>query len=165
MKRMFVILSIVLLAGCHSIPTTIDTSKTDELAIDVMAGQTEIASTAKDVQSSIETVKVITDESKVTGEIPKEKIPLVIKAIDNSSELISILNEQIKNQSNKIAESEKSRINDNKKHSDIIVKFSEQIDALKRKASFRGKVVIILSSTLAIISICGIIYIVIKIKT
>ena len=159
-----IFLASILFVGCHSLPISVDTSKTDLLALDVVTTQTEIASTGKEVQASIEAVKVITDEAKATGEIQKDKTEVVIKYVDKSASLIASLNQQIKKQTEQIANSEKSRITDNKNNSDLVLKFSEQVASLKRKVSFRGNVIVILSSTLAIISICGIIYVVIKIK-
>lgn len=159
---MFIILSIVLLAGCLSVPATIDTSKTDTLAVDVMKAQTEIVSTGKDLQASIETVKVITDEAKTTGEIQKYQVQTVIKYVDNSAMQIEKLNIQIQDQTKNIAELEQSRIKDNTDFGKELSELTKNNQELKQKVSFRGKVIFILSSTLAIISVCGIVIAYIK---
>ena len=110
MKRLWLL--IPLLVSCASSPSIVDTSTTDRLSVDVALGQTEITATGKDLQASIESVKVITDEAKQTGIIRDTET--VIQYVDKSAGQITELNKHIKDQSNRIAEQEKSRI-DNRK--------------------------------------------------
>lgn len=156
------LLLIPLIISCKTAPTIIDTPKTDLKAVDVMQAQTEIVSTGKDLQSSIATIKVITDEAKSTGEIPKEKVQTVIKYVDNSAMQIEKLNIQIQDQTKNIAELEQSRIQDNSIFVTELSKRNTENQKLKQKVSFRGKVIIFLSSTLAFISVCGIVIAYIK---
>jgi len=160
LKRYLLLMPFII--SCRTVPTIIDTPETDLKSVSVMQAQTEIVSTGKDLQSSIATIKVITDEAKSTGEIPKEKVQTVIKYVDNSAMQIEKLNIQIQDQTKNIAELEQSRIKDNTDFGKELSELTKNNQELKQKVSFRGKVIFILSSTLAIISVCGIVIAYIK---
>jgi hypothetical protein len=160
LKRYLLLMPFII--SCRTVPTIIDTPETDLKSVSVMQAQTEIVSTGKDLQASIESVKVITDEAKTTGEIQKYQVQTVIKYVDNSAMQIEKLNIQIQDQTKNIAELEQSRIKDNTDFGKELSELTKNNQELKQKVSFRGKVIFILSSTLAIISVCGIVIAYIK---
>lgn len=124
-----------LFAGCASAPSIIDTSKTDLLGVDVMQTQTDIAVSGKDIASTIDDLKVITDSAKETGEIPKEKVVKVIEYVDRSASQVKTLNETISKHTGQITSLEKSRITDNANASKVIAEKQTEIDKQKIKAS------------------------------
>lgn len=101
--------------SCKSVPP-VDTSHTDKQFIEVVKAQTEVITTGKDVESTIGDIKTITDDAKVSGEIPKEKVITLIKYVDQSAEQIKQHNEKVKELNKEIITLEESRINDNKEH-------------------------------------------------
>lgn len=123
-----------ILGSCRTMPD-IDTSKTDFIGIDIMQTQTEIAISGKDLASTIDNIKVITDETKISGEISKDKIVKVIECIDRSSIQVKTMNETIAKQTGQIASLEKSRISDNANASKVIADKQNEIDNTKIKAS------------------------------
>lgn len=123
-----------ILGSCRTVPA-IDTSKTDLLGIDVMQTQTEIATSGKDLESTIDDIKAITDDAKVTGDIPKEKVVKVIEYVDKSASQVKALNEMISKQTGKISTLEKSRITDNADSSKAIADKQNEVDKAKIKAS------------------------------
>ena len=160
LKRYLLLIPFII--SCKTAPVIFDTHETDLKSFDVIQAQNEITSTGNELQSSIATVKVITDEAKSTGDIPKEKVQTVIKYVDNSAMQIEKLNIQIQDQTKNIAELEQSRIKDNTTFGKELSELTKNNQELKQKVSFRGKVIFILSSTLAIISVCGIVIAYIK---
>lgn len=156
------LLLLPLLVSCASHPSIVDTSTTDRLSVDIALGQTEITATGKDLQSSIESVKVITDEAKHTGIIRDTET--VIKYVDKSSGQISELNKQIKEQSERIADQEKSRIDDRQEYAENISMISADRDKWKSISAERLNKIIILSSALAIAGLYAIIKMYLKLK-
>ena len=160
MNRLWLL--IPLLVSCASSPSIVDTSTTDRLSVDVALGQTEITATGKDLQSSIESVKVITDEAKQTGIIRDTET--VIQYVDKSAGQITELNKHIKDQSNRIAEQEKSRIDNRKEYADNMSVISADRDKWKGISAERLNKIIILSSALAIAGLYAIIKTYLKLK-
>ena len=135
MRKLLLVLfvSLLVLTGCTTI-APIDTSKTDGAYVDVIDAQTEVIISGKDVESSIDGIKVITDGAKESGIITKDKTVTLIKYVDRSAEQIKAHNETIKVLSGKISTLEKSRIDDNKKASGIISGLQKDLDKAKAKA-------------------------------
>lgn len=127
------------LGSCRTVPNILDTTKTDLIAVDVMQTQTEIVSTGKDIEATISDIKTITDDAKVTGEIPKEKVVKVVEYVDRSASQVKTLNETISKQTVQITVLEKSRITDNQDSSKLIAEKQTEIDKQKIKASIYFK--------------------------
>ena len=123
-----------ILGSCRTVPA-IDTSKTDLLGVDVMQTQTEIVFTGKDLESTIDDIKTLTDDAKVTGEIQKDKVIKVVEYVDKSVVQVKALNEMISKQTGQISTLEKSRITDNSVASKAIADKQGEIDKEKIKAS------------------------------
>ena len=120
--------------SCQTV-TPIDTSKTDVLFVDVIETQTEVVSTGNNIANTIGDIKAITDDAKVTGEIPKEKVVTLIKYVDQSEEQIKAHNAVVKTLTGKITELERLRIADNSNASKAIADKQGEIDKEKIKAS------------------------------
>lgn len=129
-----VLLCLFAFNSCRTV-TSIDTSKTDEKFIDVIDSQTEVITSGKEIENTIDDIKVITDDAKATGEIPKDKVHTIIKYVDLSSEQIKDHNEKIKVLIGKITDLERSRITDNLEASKLIADKQTEIDKSKIKAS------------------------------
>ena len=139
MRKLLIILACLFaLVGCTTV-APIDTSKTDGAYVDVIDAQTEVIISGKDVESIIEGIKVITDDAKVSGEIPKDKTVTLIQYVDRSAAQIKAHNETVKVLSGKISTLEKSRIDDNKKSSGIISGLQKDLDKAKAKAGIYFK--------------------------
>ena len=121
-------------SSCRTVPS-IDTSKTDLIGVDVMQTQTEIATSGKDLATTIDDIKAITDDAKVSGEISKEKVIKVVEYVDKSAGQVKALNETIAKQTGQISTLEKSRITDNSVASKAIADKQGEIDREKTKAS------------------------------
>lgn len=94
MERVIIISALsILLTGCATAP----------VPVLVNATQTEIASTGATVAGDIATVKEITDVAKITGEIPKESVPTVIKYVDKAHDDVAELNKLIEKQTKNIS--------------------------------------------------------------
>ena len=147
MKRLL-FLSCLLISSCKTMPVVIDTIETDKIATDTIVS-------GKDLETTINDIKVITDYAKQTGEIKQpEKI---IEYVDKASGQVAQLN-------GKILDLERSRKYDNKKHAEIIASFSAQIAELKEQVVRRGNMITILGAILALFVICGILLVIAKLK-
>ena len=121
-------------SSCRTVPS-LDTSKTDLAGIEVMEMQTDIAVSGKDLASTIDDIKAITDDAKDSGELPKEKVIKVVEYVDKSATQVKALNETIAKQTGQITALEKSRITDNSAASKAIAEKQGEIDREKIKAS------------------------------
>ena len=147
MKRLL-FLSCLLISSCKTMPVVIDTIETDKIATDTIVS-------GKDLETTINDIKVITDYAKQTGEIKQpEKI---IEYVDKASGQVAQLN-------GKIFDLENSRKDDNKKHAEIIASFSAQVAELKEQLSSSQQKVIILGAIVALFLICSILIIIGKLK-
>lgn len=129
------IVSVFILASCHTVPVALDTLKTDKLFVDVIDTQSKVVDTGNEVASTIDKVKDITDDAKTTGEIPKEKVVTLIKYVDQSSEQMKAHNATVTDLTSKITALERSRISDNEDASKVIASKQNEIDKEKIKAS------------------------------
>ena len=145
--------------ACRTLPS-VDTSKTDGLFVDVIDTQTKVVDTGNDVEKTIVNIKVITDDAKGTGEIPKDKIVTLIKYVDHSSEQIKAHNEIVKDLTGKITELEKSRQEDNGKYAKQIDDMSKNINKLK---PFRSRF-FVASGVILLLVLAIAVYIVLKVK-
>jgi malonyl CoA-acyl carrier protein transacylase len=136
----YIFLAVIFLSSCSTVPHGGVTS-----AVDIMEAQTVITGTATELSASIEAVKTITDETKRSGEIPKEKTREVIKYIDLSSSLVASLKEELSGQTARVAEFERRRIEDNAKYESSIDDLTSKNASLKEKLSARLVVILILS--------------------
>lgn len=121
-------------SSCRTVPA-LDTSKTDLAGIEVMKTQTDIAVSGKDLASTIDDIKAITDSAKKSGELSKDKVIKVVEYVDRSSSQVKELNETITKQTGQISTLEKSRITDNSVASKAIADKQSEIDKAKIKAS------------------------------
>jgi len=121
--------------GCRTCPASVDTTKTDTLQTEIAQTQTDLTDTGKDTETTITIIKTITDDAKVTGEIPKEKVVTLIKYVDQSAAQIKAHNEIIAGLNKQITAYNKSRISDNLSASLIIADKENKYHAEKNKSS------------------------------
>lgn len=148
-------LCIVAFSSCRTVPS-LDTSKTDLAGIEVMETQTDIAVSGKDLASTIDDIKTITDNAKETGDLSKDKVIKVVEYVDKSAVQVKALNETIAKQTGQISTLEKSRITDNSVASKAIADKQGEIDREKIKASIFFRWALI--STVIAIVLAGILW-------
>lgn len=140
MRKLLLVLfvSLLVLTGCTTV-APIDTSKTDGAYVDVIDAETEVIISGKDVESTIAGIKVITDDAKVSGEIPKDKTVMLIQYVDRSATQIKEHNDKIKVLASNIAMLEKSRVADKAIYSKVIAVCQKDLDKAKAKAGIYFK--------------------------
>lgn len=148
--RVFTAACLACLLGCKSVPTPIDTNKTDGIAVETIVN-------GKDLEKTIDDIKTITEDAKNAGVIAKKDTPRVIEYVDKSARQVKQLNAQL-------LSLEKSRKDDNKKMGDMINSQAVVISTLKSKyeAARLALVVSFAVNIVLLILIVG--YIIIKVK-
>ena len=140
----------VLLIGCKTVPVVIDTTETDSIAVEAIVQ-------GKDLESTIDNIKDITDTAKETGVITEKETVKIIEYVDKASGQVKELNA-------KLIDLEKSRKEDNLKSGNVISKITNELIASRETALKRLNAIIILSSILALLIVSGILYVIIKLK-
>ena len=149
MKRLLILLPVLLLS-CKTVPAVIDTSETDSIAAETIVQ-------GKDLESTIDDIKDITDTAKETGVITEKETVKIIEYVDKASGQVKELNE-------KLIDLEKSRKEDNLKSGNVISKITNELIVSRETALKRLNTIIILSSVLALLMVSGILYFIIKLK-
>jgi len=140
----------ILLTSCQTISASIDTGKTDGIAVETIVS-------GKDLEKIIGDIKDITDKAKDTGTVAKADTPRLIEYVDKSSGQVAKLNGEL-------LALEKSRKEDNRKMGITINTQSSIISSLKEQRD-RYRLVLVGSIALNIILLLLIIgYIIIKLK-
>ena len=150
MKKLLFLLPVLLLS-CKTVPSVIDTTQTDSIAVETIVQ-------GKDLENTIDNIKVITDNVKDSGNIITEKETVkIIEYVDKASGQVKELNA-------KLIDLEKSRKEDNLKSGNVISKITNELIASRETALKRLNAIIILSSILALLIVSGILYVIIKLK-
>ena len=140
----------VLLIGCKTVPVVIDTTETDSIAVEAIVQ-------GKDLESTIDNIKDITDTAKETGVITEKETVKIIEYVDKASGQVKELNA-------KLIDLEKSRKEDNLKSGNVITQITNELIGSRETALKRLNTIIILSSILALLIVSGILYVIIKLK-
>ena len=150
MKRLLFLIPIVLL-GCKTVPVVIDTTETDSIAVETIVQ-------GKDLENTIDNIKVITDSVKDNGNVITEKETVkIIEYVDKASG-------QVKELNSKLIDLEKSRKEDNLQSGNVISLLTNEVKDLRIIALKRFNTIIILSSALAIAGLYAIIKTYLKLK-
>lgn len=150
MKRLLFLIPIVLL-GCKTVPVVIDTTETDSIAVETIVQ-------GKDLENTIDNIKVITDSVKDNGNVITEKETVkIIEYVDKASG-------QVKELNSKLIDLEKSRKEDNLQSGNVISLLTNEVIDLRIIALKRFNTIIILSSALAIAGLYAIIKTYLKLK-
>ena len=140
----------VLLIGCKTVPVVIDTTETDSIAVEAIVQ-------GKDLESTIDNIKDITDTAKETGVITEKETVKIIEYVDKASGQVKELNA-------KLIDLEKSRKEDNLKSGNVITQITNELIGSRETALKRLNTIIILSSILALLIVSGILYVISKLK-
>ena len=149
MKRLLILLPVLLLS-CKTVPVVIDTTEADSIAVEAIVQ-------GKDLGSTIDDIKDITDTAKETGVITEKETVKIIEYVDKASGQVKELNA-------KLIDLEKSRKEDNLKSGNVISKITNELIVSRETALKRLNTIIILSSILALFIVSGILYFIIKLK-
>ena len=149
MKRLLILLPVLLLS-CKTVPVVIDTTETDSIAVEAIVQ-------GKDLESTIDDIKDITDTAKETGVITEKETVKIIEYVDKASG-------QVKELNSKLIDLEKSRKEDNLQSGNVISLLTNEVIDLRIIALKRFNTIIILSSALAIAGLYAIIKTYLKLK-